>query len=435
MADVDDPHNYERRVEKELGRLEQAAESGDVSEATVEAAEEFATAQRKGRVPDDNDLSLSSLSTYLKYLRYTAVDVDGPLPEASKDDLVDYLELVGYENSASYHNANISALYAFSDYHDLGWREYDFEFIITDTSKVDPSRLFTDEEVNAMLDEAGVRGRAMVALLADTGCRIGALASFRIRDLDLSGEVPQLAFNTDGNVKTADGKVLLSWSVGHLETYLNAAHPQPDEPNAPVIHKKKNYEKDDPSDAAVSPSRLRKDLKDIGEAAGLARDRVRPHNFRHTAVSNWIRQGYSVDEIVHRASWAGPKMLKIYDNVTDEQRNEDLAVKMGLVEDEQVATDPSEATIKCPRCNSTVRRNANFCGSCGLQMSRAPLYEDDDVDPATIDEDASSDPEPAVPEDAWPDGGTDILEEVPDEVLLQHLLKKSDVDASELLDE
>lgn len=430
MVDVDDPHNYERRLERELTRL---GETDGVEPPTRDAIEEFVEAHRAGAVPDDDELALSSLQTYVKYLRYTAEAVDGLLLEATPDEIGNYLEKVGYRNSASYHNANISALYAFSRFHDIGWDD-EWDWIITDPAKVDTDRLFTDGEVNDLLDAGDARDQVMIGVLADTGCRIGALCSFRIRDLDLEGEVPQLAFNTDAPTKTADGKVLLTWSAGHIETYLSTDHPRPDDPEAPLLHKSEQYDLEKGDDGAVSPARIRDRLKELGDDVGIARDRMKAHNFRHTAVSNWIRQGFSADEIVHRASWAGHEMLDIYDNLTDEQRNEDLAAKYGLIDDEDVATDPSEATIPCPRCERAVRRDANFCPKCRLQMSRAPALEDD-VDPVTLDADASSDPEPGVPEDVWPDGGIDILEEVPDEVLLQHLLEKTDVDAEDLLDE
>jgi integrase/recombinase XerD len=429
MVDVNDPHNFDSRLNSTLCLIR---EDSEIDPVTTEALEEFVKAQREGVVPDDNELAVSTLTTYLKGLKKIAKGVDEPLTEAADDEIGQRLDYISRAYAAGTHNNALLALYAFSDYHDLGLRG-EWEAVDREKSKVDVDRLLTDNEVTNLLDAGDPREQVMIGILADTGCRVGALCSFRIRDLDLESEVPQLAFNTNAPTKTADGKVLLTWSLGHIETYLSTQHPNPETPNAPVIHKKEQYTKS-VEDAALSPTTIRERLKELGEEVGIARDRMKPHNFRHTAVSNWIRQGWNVDDIVHRASWAGPEMLEVYDNVTDEMRNEDIAARLGIIDDEEIATDPSEATIECPRCNTPVRRDANYCPSCSLQMSRAPALEDGEVDPVTADEDASTETEPGVPDDVWADGAGDVLDDVPPEVLMQKLVEKTDVDADDLLD-
>lgn len=429
MVDVDDPQNFEGRLRRQLELLDDAEAIGD---ATREAIGDLADAHSEGRVPDDEQVETSSLAVYVRRLREAAEEIDAPLLEADVATVDDYLEELSYQYAVSTHNLAASALTKFGRYHGLGWDD-SFEFLVDDRPKVDESRLFSDDEVNQLLEVGDVRDQAMVALFADTGCRVGALTSYRVRDVDLDGDVPQLAFNTNANTKRAEGKVLLSWSTGHIETYLSTTHPRPDDPNAPLIHKKL-YSDDE--DGACSPNTIRGRLKTLGEKAGIPRDRMKPHNFRHTAVSSWIRQGYDPHEIVHMASWADPSMLEVYDNVTDEQRNKDIAVRMGLVDDDEVAADPSDATIPCPRCDSPVRRNANFCPSCSLQMSRAPAFEETDagdIDGVTIDDDP--DAEPRVPDgEVWTDGAGDVLDEVPTDALLRKLLEREDIDPTDVLD-
>jgi len=430
MVDVNDPHNYENELASTVRRIRDADE---IDSDTTEAIEAFVKAQREGTVPDDKEFAISTLTTYLKGLQQIAKGIDEPLIEADVDAIEQRLDYISRAYAASTHNNALLGLYAFSDYHDLDLRG-EWEPVDREMSKVEVNRLLTDDEVTDLLDAGDPRDQVMVGLLADTGCRVGALCSFRIRDLNLESEVPQLAFNTNAPTKTADGKVLLTWSVGHIETYLATQHPNPETPNAPVLHKKEQYT-NSVEDAALSTNTIRHRLKELGEEVGIARDRMKPHNFRHTAVSNWLRQGWNIDDIVHRASWAGPRMLKIYDNVTDEMRNEDIAARLGIVDEEDVVSDPSEATIECPRCKSPVRRDANFCGKCSLKMSRAPALENGDIDPDTLDEDTSSEANPGVPdEDLWADGVGDILDDVPAEVLIQKAVEKTDIDADDLLD-
>lgn len=430
MVNTDDPHNYRRQVDKHLRSIKK---SDEIDEPTTDAIVGFAEAQLDGAVPEDDDLALGSVATYTDRLRRIAREASVSLTTTTPEELNDdYLEAVRYQKSASYYNTSTAALTALSGFHGWGW-EGEFGYEKQPKSTVDEEKFYSDEEVNAFLENGDARDQAMVGLLADTGSRAGALASFRIRDLDRDGDVPQLRFNTEAPTKGAEGKILLSWSIGHLDTYLATDHPRPDDPEAPIIHKQRWSGRDD---GALSPRSILGRIKDLGEEAGVSRDRMRTHNFRHTAVSNWIRQGYTPQEIVHLASWASSDMLDIYDNVTDEQRNKDIAVKRGQIDDEDVVTDPSEATMMCPRCKEQVRRNANFCGKCSLEMSRAPSFEDD-VDPVTAEPDASADHQPGKvdPDELWSDGAGEVLDEVPTDTLLRKLLEREDVDASDLLDE
>lgn len=425
MADVDDPHGFERKVEKQIRKIEEAEA---IDECTTEDLIDFAKAYQAGRVPDEDEVSDSTLKSYLVNCRIVASSIEEPLTENPLDAIHDFIQDIKYQYKASTYNLYVNALVKFGDYHDLGWKS-EFERQQENNAKVDTNRLFTDAEVNRLLEVGQARDQAIVSLFADTAVRIGALLSFRIRDLDLDSKVPQLSFNTGGPTKTASGKVLLSWSTGHLRSYLSTDHPRPNTPEAPIIHKKEAWEE---GDGALHPDTLRWRLNKTGENANIARERMKPHNFRHTAISNWIRQGFTPQEIVHRASWASPKMLKIYDNVTDEQKNKDIAIKMGLVEDDDLATDPSEATIDCPQCGTPVRRNANYCSECKLPMSQAPVFEQKNVDQG-MDEDG---PDTSQKTDQRSRDNVDIdLEDVPIELLAQEIVEREGIDPSELVNQ
>lgn len=431
MAKIDDPQGFEREFERELERLR---ESDAVDDESEEAIEDFATAHYDGAVADDEQLAVGTLSSYVDDLRFCAEAIGPPLTADPLDELEEYLDTVAKKHSASTHNNRICALKAFGRFHELGWENEDddsdvFEFIARDTPDVDPEKVFTDDEINAMLEAAGARGRVMIAVLADLGCRIGALCSFRIGDLDLEGAIPKIAFNTDANTKGAEGRVLLTWSAGHIQHYLDAEHPRPDDPDAPLLHLKQDYGPED-DDGAVHTRTATGDLRKIGKEAGIRRERLKPHNFRHTAVTNWIRQGYSTQQIVNRASWASPDMLKVYSNVTDEMAIEDLAVEYELVDDDEVATDPSDVMVDCPQCGTPVRRAASFCGCCHLDVDEFEEVREEQPEGVTLD----GTPATEAPE-VSADGAGDILEDVPTEVLMQKLVEKSDVDVSDLVDE
>lgn len=429
MAKLSDPQGFEKRIEDELQR---AKDSDQLADETADALFEFAEAHREGRVPDDEELSDATVGLYLNRTRLAAERLNGTFPEADKDTYETLMEQMSYEYAVGTYNLTVSGVDALSRFHGWGFAGV-ADRMERETPSVDPDRVFEDEEVNTLLDEAGPVDAAIVAVLADTGCRVGALASFRVRDVDRSGAVPELRFNTESNVKTATGKILLSWSKGYLDDYLEDEHPCPGDPDAPLIHKTMHYDADDPyDDGAFHTDTIRKRLKNLGEAAGIARDRMKPHNFRHTAVSNWIRQGFTPEDIVHRASWASPRMLDIYDNVTDEQMNESIAVKMGIVDEEDVASDPSEVTIDCPQCQTTIRRSAKVCPVCNLALNQQSASEVKDGELP-----GAGGPMPGEVDDGvWADGaGAEIPDEMETETLLAKLLEREDVDPSELTED
>lgn len=428
MVKADDPYGFEVKLQNQLRLLK---ESEDITSGEKGAIEDFAEAHKTGRVPDDEELALTSIWSYVRNLRVIAEGTDMPIHDCERGPIRIWMKEYSYQYSASQHNQALCALTAFDNYHDLGLRtngKDDFEYVSRNRDSIDEDRVFSHDEVNEMLDNATVREQAIIAVLADTGCRIGALCSFRNGDLDLEKDVPRLAFNTNAFVKGATGKILLTWSAGHIETYLTTEHPRRDDPEAPLFHKEQGYEGDE-DDGAISPSRVHGLLKDLARNSGIPRDRMKAHNFRHTAVSTWIRQGFTPQDIVHMASWADPQMLERYDNVTDEQMNEDLAVRMGLKEESDVATDPSEALQRCGRCGEAVRPNATFCGKCGLRLSPEDGF--DTLDSAALEEDPDNS-EPSVPDSLWSDGTGDILDEMTTETLLRELVEREDIDPSDL---
>ena len=85
-------------------------------------------------------------------------------------------------------------------------------------------------EINELLETADhIRDKATLALLADTGIRIGAIASLRAQDVNFSDRVATVSINEDGNVKNASGNVPLTWSRGHIASWLDV-HPRSDDP-------------------------------------------------------------------------------------------------------------------------------------------------------------------------------------------------------------
>lgn len=227
-------------------------------------------------------------------------------------------------------------------------------------SPVQPSDILTKEELDRLLDACRhPRDKAIIAVLADGGMRVGALASCRIKSVNFNQYGAMLYLSKTGVNKTTPAKgIPLTWSTGFLNQWI-AVHPLKDDHEAPLwITLDKNKE-------AVSYKTIRKMIKTTAEKAGIKKS-VHPHLLRHTAITNWILDGLNEQEVKHRAGWSrgSTQMFKIYANFTDQEINDSIFEKYGLKTE-----DRRQVTLKkCPRCGNVLQAENRFCSQCSLVL-------------------------------------------------------------------
>lgn len=352
MAPLDDPQGYGQKFANQLAKLRAA----DIVEADREAIKAFIHA-----LEAEGNVNRGTIIGYLNCLRLSAERADSSLIEMGHDAVNRLLFRLkhDYELSDGTLRNYRKALRRFYSWRDEPWAE-DITIGTPIDRSVDPDELLDRDEIDALLEAAkNPRDRALVAILADTGLRIGALAAVRVKDVDLTGEVATIAPNPNANNKGFDSTVPLTWSEGHLTTWLST-HPRREDPDAPLIHKLKHYDDDDGS---LSSKILNKQLKRLADNAGFDRNRVRSKLFRKSAISRWIREGLSEQAIRHRAGWEPDSdMFQIYSGVREEELNASIAEHYGLADPDTTATPTIE---QCPRCNTTVDDSHRFCPSCG----------------------------------------------------------------------
>lgn len=362
MADLDDVQNYARKFENQLAKVDTA----DIDERDREALHEWVR-----HLDADGERNTGTIISLLNRARLSAERGDTPLVEMDRSDVDALLFTLKHDHGLSEGTRRNyrKAVKQFLRWHTGGadWVE-DVTIGAAEDREVDPNDLLTDDEIQALLDAASKsRDQALIAMLADTGLRIGALASLRIRDLDLSGQTALVSINENANVKGASGTVPLTWSEGHLSTYLST-HPRRDVDDAPAFHKDAGHW-DGEDDGALAYQYLASRVKEVADDAGVDRDRVNLHNFRHTAISNWIRDGLTEQAIKHRASWdVDSDMIGVYSAVRDEELNDQILEHYDIAADgegEHSTPDLEE----CPRCQSALRGNERFCPSCAAPLS------------------------------------------------------------------
>lgn len=108
------------------------------------------------------------------------------------------------------------------------------------------------------------------------------------------------------------------------------------------------------------------------EKAGLKKV-IHPHLMKHYAVTNWILDGLSEQQITHRAGWVkgSAQMQKVYGNWTEQEMNDGIWEHYGLKTE-----DRRQVTLKkCPRCGNILKAEDRFCSQCALVLDHAALQE------------------------------------------------------------
>lgn len=372
MTRTEDVQNYATKFENQLEKLDGAS----IDERDREAIHTFVRAEDA-----QANVNRGTMVSNLNRLRLSAERADVPLVKMDKPDVDEFLFALKHDHGLAEGTLRNyrKALRKFVRWR-LGedsWAE-DIAIGASPSTDVDPNELLTEAEVNDLLEAASnPRDKALIALLADTGLRIGAVASHRIRDLDLEGQATMVSINEDANVKDASGAIPLTWSEGYLASWLDI-HPRRDDPDAAVIHKHEGYiGPGDDGNGALTYQYLSGRVKTVADDAGVARDRVNTHNFRKTAISRWIREGLSEQAIKHRACWdVDTDQIKTYSGVRDEELNEQILEHYDMAPADMEASRP--AIDQCPRCHTSLRSDQHYCPGCA-----APLT---DIATETVDE-------------------------------------------------
>ena len=369
MASVTDIHNFEEQFKCQLDKLAEA----DIDERDRQAIQEFIRYQ-------DTQLGLAA-STNLNScsaLRLSAERADTPLVDMGRSDvdglLFDYKH--EYEMAKGTLRNYRKALRKFFRYHDREWAE-DIKVGSIPDREVDAEKTLTEDEIDALREAADhPRNKALLEVLLDTGLRISAVGTLRVQDIDLKGRAGTVTLNQEAvGRKGASGKRPLTYSKPYVANWLDV-HPRSGDPDAPLFHRltKPNGGWDEDDDGALTYQQLHRLLKQIAEEAGVDRDKANPHNFRKTAITQWIRQGFSEQEIKHRATWVkDSQQFETYSQVTDEEMNQQILAEYGLAEDETEHNKPD--LEDCPQCQATLRGDPRFCPGCGLALSQRAAHE------------------------------------------------------------
>jgi integrase/RNA polymerase subunit RPABC4/transcription elongation factor Spt4 len=358
---VDDPQKFSEGLQRQRELL---LDSDAVHEADRDPIHRWV--QQK-----DGTVAVSSLKTYLRRVRVASERSDTPLMDMDEPDFHDLVFSLRHghdlEDSTirSYENA---VLLFIEDIVGAEWPE-DVDRTTVERSTVSAEDLLTPADIQTLTETARhQRDVAFIEFLADTGARLSLALSLRIGDISLT-KPPTYMPNADA--KGLKGAPITEYPLidapAAIRSYVRTSHPRPNDSDVALFHKIKPASRPDEDgrwrdDGSIDPNAIRQQLARIADRAGVEKS-VRPHAFRHAAVTRMVREGYSRSQIEHRVHWTlDTDMWETYEHITGAEHTEDIFREAGLIEGED---SPDKVRKPCGNCREPLAPHHEFCPLCG----------------------------------------------------------------------
>ena len=155
----------------------------------------------------------------------------------------------------------------------------------------------------------GLRDRAILATLAYTACRAGAVAKLRLGDFQHDGQQYVLRFQEKGG-KSREIPVRHDLE-GFILAYVEAAGIAGEAKDSPLF-RASNGRSRKLAAKPLGTERICELVKRRLKDAGLP-SRLSPHSFRVTAITSLLEQGVPMEDVQYLAGHAEPRTTTLYD--------------------------------------------------------------------------------------------------------------------------
>ncbi len=247
-----------------------------------------------------------------------------------------------------------------------------------------PEDLLSEEEVKILIENCkNQRDKTIIALLWDTGMRVGELLNLNLRDISMSDGLSHAIVRG----KTGERRVPLVFSVPYLANYLNDF--------------RKNCAQDDPlfttfehntcSNTPIDYIHIRKMLSDLKERTKLEK-RLYPHLFRHSRATYYAN--FLTEQQAKRYfGWSGGStMVARYTHLASKDIDNAIFKANGMTVNENgESLQPKSSVKQCEKCHLKNEITAKYCTRCGTFLDRSVVQQSIDDDKAQEDLDTIKD--------------------------------------------
>jgi len=221
-----------------------------------------------------------------------------------------------------------------------------------------PENLLSVAEAEKLIRQCNHdRDRALIAMLYYGGLRIGELGSLRIKDIVFEEYGVRLHVP---NGKTGARQILLIEAEPYLQSWLRV-HPYQENLNNPLwIDIEKRYM------TVMSYDAIRMMLRRRAKEAGVRKDKVNPHNFRHsraTYLANYLTES----QLCVFFGWVqGSNMPSTYVHLSGRDLDNTL---MEMHNFQPIKKQEEREARRCSRCSKLNPPDALFCMRCRVALT------------------------------------------------------------------
>ncbi|MEM4259556.1 MAG: tyrosine-type recombinase/integrase [Candidatus Pacearchaeota archaeon] len=356
MTDI---HNYKKRLEQALRRLEKA----DISSANIGHIKGFS------QNCIANGIGAGKAYRYVDDLVVTTKWLNKDLSKCNRRDieaLILKLEQSDYAEWTKY-GIKICIRKFFKWLRDTEELPEEVRWIklrMKNVSRRLPEDLITEEEAKKMILTAeSRRDKAIIAVLYESGCRIQEVLTIRIK---------HIVFDEYGAVisvfgKTGSRRVRLVSAVPYLQEWINN-HPENNNPEAFVWIKRGKR-----TDVLIGYGSARITLQRIAKRAGI-RKKVNPHSFRHARAS-YLANYLTESQLKEVSGWAqASRMASVYVHLSG--KNTDQAILKVYGKSMEVKTKKEVLTpLQCARCKTENEAIHKYCKLCGMALGEQEINQ------------------------------------------------------------
>jgi len=356
-------HNYERRLEGVLSRIDESSIDRKCKSLILDFYNDCLS----------RGLSKARIVKYLDTIERIARLLKKPFKEATKDDIIRLVREIEEKE--------------YSD-----WTKHDYKIILkifyrwlkkteeypeevkwirprVKKGRLLPEEILTEGEVEKLTESAtNLRDKAFILVLYESGCRIGEILSLRIHNVQFDNYGAVLIVSG----KTGDRRVRIIASAPKLAAWIDN-HPLRANADAPLWVNLSMNNRHKVFSYAASKAML----KDVAERAKIKK-RIYPHLFRHsraTFLANFLTEA----QLKQHFGWVqASEMASTYVHLSGRDVDNALLKLQGV----KTASQEKEAvlkTISCRRCKESNSPTSRFCIRCGSPLDVKSELELDEV--------------------------------------------------------
>jgi site-specific recombinase XerD len=214
-----------------------------------------------------------------------------------------------------------------------------------------------------------IREEAMVAVIYESGCRVGEFANMHINDLVDDKHGAKITVTG----KTGSRTLLLIESIPYLTRWLEH-HPLKDQKNAPLwVNTDRPY-------GRLHVGHVAQIIRELAKRSGIQKP-IHPHAFRH-ARATFLARFLSDSQMKVYFGWsANSNMVAVYVHLSGRDNDGAVLRSAGIEQTEDVVEKSPLQEKECPRCHTKNTGVAAFCQLCGRPFKEnAVLPESNEID-------------------------------------------------------